>query len=211
MVGPSPSPPELWSLAWLDQLAPLIQAAVVVVTGVVAVRGLSAWRHQMVGKRKAELAEQVLTNFYAARDVFIEVRRRGFLSGEGKSRKSNDDESNQVQLMRNTYFIAIERLVRQGELFPRLHAQRYLFRAYFGKSTKPFETIFEANNKIITSASILMDIAQYEDQSSLDRDSLLNEIGWGKRARPDEIDRAIDAAVSEIEVFCKPILEGRQS
>jgi hypothetical protein len=39
------------------------------VTGVVAIRGLSAWRQQMIGKRKAELAEQVLVGFYAARDT----------------------------------------------------------------------------------------------------------------------------------------------
>ena len=65
---PTPSP-EMWSLAWWDQVAPLVQAGMVLVTGVVAIRGLSAWRQQMIGKRKAELAEQVLVGFYAARDT----------------------------------------------------------------------------------------------------------------------------------------------
>jgi len=59
----------MWSLAWWDQVAPLVQAGMVLVTGVVAIRGLSAWRQQMIGKRKAELAEQVLVGFYAARDT----------------------------------------------------------------------------------------------------------------------------------------------
>jgi hypothetical protein len=48
---------------------------VLLITGVVAVRGLTAWRLQLVGKRKAELAEQVLVNFYAARAKLAAVDR----------------------------------------------------------------------------------------------------------------------------------------
>jgi hypothetical protein len=214
MVG-SPASPDMWSLAWLDQIAPLIQAAAVLVTSSVAVCSLTAWRRQIIGKRKTELAEQVLFNFYAARDALIEARSPGFLSSEGKTRKLAETESDQVQLMRNTYFIPIERLTREKVLFANLHVQWYVFSFYFGASrTTPFEAMLNAHNSIIRTANRLIDISQYDgaSQQVADcRDSLLSELGWGKRERPDETDRAIDVAVSEIEALCTPILRGRNS
>jgi hypothetical protein len=115
--------------------------------------------------------------------------------------------------MMNTYFIPIERLVREKELFAKLHAQRYLFKAYYGEAaTKPFKTFSDAHTEIQTTASILMKLAQYDNATravAASRDDLENRLGWGKRDRPDDLDRSLDQAVEEIESICKPILEGR--
>jgi len=98
----------------VDQVAPLVQAGMVLVTGVVAIRGLSAWRQQMIGKRKAELAEQVLVGFYAARDTLKWARVPAFGSEEGASRKPVENEDEQVRIMRNVYYIPIERLLKEN-------------------------------------------------------------------------------------------------
>ena len=37
--------------------------------------GLRAWREETVGRRRAELAEEVLADFYRVRDVLHRVRR----------------------------------------------------------------------------------------------------------------------------------------
>lgn len=183
------------------------------VTGTVAVIGVTSWRRQMVGKRKAELAEQVLVDFYEARDVFQWVRSSGFLASEGNSRKATEDEPDQVRLMRNVYFIPLERLNREKELFARLQARRYVFRAYFGDAgTEPFETLAKAHNEISVTAGLLIQIAEYDGASkavSNSRDKLLDDLGWGKRARPDDMDRSIKKAVADIEAICRPMLEGR--
>jgi hypothetical protein len=214
VVGNPPSQPEIWSLAWWGQIAPLVQMVVVLITAFVAVRGLSAWRAQMVGKRKVEIAEQVLVNFYAARDVFQWVRTSSFGAGEGESRKPSEPEPDQVRQMRNVYYIPIERLVREKELFAKLNAQRYEFTAYFGKQNiTAFQSITNIHNSIIADAQLLVRIAQY-DAALLPvmtaRDEMLNRLGWGKAERPDDTDKAIDAAVSKIEQLCRPILEGRR-
>src|SRR6266699_1916671 len=99
MAGCPPSPPELWSLAWWDQIGPLIQAFMVLITGGIAIGGLTAWRRQMVGKRKSEIAEEVLINFYASRDVLRWARVAAFGAAEGESRKPDEAEPEQVRLM----------------------------------------------------------------------------------------------------------------
>lgn len=45
-----------------------------VVAGWAGIRGLNAWRAETVGRRKTELAEEVLAQFYRARDVLTWVR-----------------------------------------------------------------------------------------------------------------------------------------
>jgi hypothetical protein len=209
---PTPSP-EMFSLAWWDQLAPLVQAGMVLVTGIVAIRGLSAWRQQLIGKRRAELAEQVLVNFYAARDALKLARVRGFRSEEGESRKPVENEDEQVKMMRNTYFIPIERLMKEKAVFANLQAQRYTFGAYFGNpAITPFDTILEKHNVIFSTAEVLIRSAQYDrahQAVAVAQDNLLDELGWGKRERPDDTDRAIDAAVLEIETLCRPVLQGK--
>jgi hypothetical protein len=204
----------MWSLAWWDQIAPLIQAAMVLVTGAVALRGLSAWRQQMIGKRRAELAEQVLVSFYAARDALKWARVPAFGAEEGASRKPVEEEIEQVQLMRNVYYIPIERLLKVSAVFANLQVQRYTFAAYFGQSNiLPFETILNIHNRIFSTAQVLIRAAQYDSARqgvATAKDNLLDDLGWGKRERPDDTDTAIDAAVSKIEELCRPILEGRQ-
>ena len=215
MPDPSLQLPALFSLSWWDQLVPLVQASMVLVTGFIAVRGLNTWRAQLIGKRKAELAEEVLTGFYQARDVFVWARSRGLFGSEGESRNATAGESEAVRKARNLYFVPIERLVREKELFAKLHALRYAFGAYFGAATaKPFETLADVHSQIMTSASVLIQSVMpgpNNDVVLIGVDELLDTLGWGKRKRPDTVDRSIDEAVGQIELLCKPVLEGKRS
>src|SRR5208282_3081313 len=128
---PNDSPP-----AWIElvKAIPSVVTAATAVFGVyIAKAGLNRWRIETVGKRKAELAEQALTAFYEARDVFVWVRSRAGFGGEGSTRTSNDGESKAQLEKRNTYYIPIERLTHDKELFARLHSLRYAFAAHFGE------------------------------------------------------------------------------
>jgi hypothetical protein len=116
--------------------------------------------------------------------------------------------------MRNVYFIPIERLTGEKELFGKLRAQRYEFGAYFGnQNITPFDTIFLIHGSIISNAQRLVRMAHYDNARQAvakAKGNLLDELGWGERERPDDTDRAIEAAVLQIEALCRPILQGRR-
>lgn len=164
-------------------------------------------------KRKTELAEQALIAFYEASDVFVLVRSRGIFGGEGDSRTPNEGENKRQQEKRNTYFIPIERLTREKELFAQLQSLRYAFAAQFGEPARePFNALWAIHNKIMSSASVLIQMTLDDDDNDrASRESmepLLNTIGWGTGTRPDDIDRKIEKAIQEIEEVCRPILSG---
>ncbi len=163
-------------------------------------------------KRRTELAEQALTAFYEARDVFVWVRSVGMFRGEGSSRTPAAGESPTQQERRNTYFIPIERLTHQKELFAKLQTLRYAFAAQFDEAaTEPFKAILGAHNEIQSAASVLIQITQGDDPTgSFERSAppLLDTLGWGRAKRPDDIDRKIEKAVDDIEKLCRPVLSG---
>jgi hypothetical protein len=162
-------------------------------------------------KRRMELAEQALIAFYEVRDAFVWARSPGSFGGEGDTRKPAAGESKTQQEQRNTYFIPIERLTRDKELFAKLQSLRYVFAAHFGEAAiEPFKAIWGVHNEIISSASLLIrltpdsdDIGGLFERSS---PSLLNTVGWGMADRPDDIDRRIDQAFKEVEKICLPVL-----
>jgi hypothetical protein len=59
----------------------------------IAALGLSTWRAEMVGRRKAEVAEEVLALFCELRDVLSAVRSPGAFRDEADGREMAPDES----------------------------------------------------------------------------------------------------------------------
>jgi hypothetical protein len=162
-------------------------------------------------KRHAELAERTLIAFYEARDVFAFVRSRGIRSGEGTSRTPASPETEAQKKARDTYFVPIERLLGEKELFARIETLRYAVVANFGVNTRePFNTISGVHNEIINTAQVLIEL-QYDDKYNprehlSDIQQLRNTLGWGPADRPDRIDQKIEKAVADIEAVCRPIL-----
>jgi hypothetical protein len=202
---------------WAEELAKTLPSVVTAITAIygvgIAKAGLDKWHVETIGKRKAELAEQALTAFYEARDVFVWVRTPAGFNGEGGSRRPADGESETQQEKRNTYFIPIERLTREKQLFARLQSLRYSFAAQFGEAaSEPFIAIWSVHNDIHTSASVLIQITPDDDDNSRDfaksAEPLLNKMGWGPGPRPDDIDRKIEKAIQDIETVCRPVLAG---
>jgi hypothetical protein len=145
--------------------------------------------------------------------VFVSVRSRGIFRGEGDSRRTADGESKTQQEKRNTYFVPIERLTRDKELFAKLQSLRYAFATHFGEATsEPFKAIWSVHSAISSSASVLIQMTLDDDDNDRafrkSMEAQLNTIGWGTAARPDDIDRQIEKAVQDIEKVCRPVLAG---
>jgi hypothetical protein len=68
---------------WID----IAQIVSVLVASLVAIRGIQAWRREFVGKRRIELAEEVLALFYQAKDAIGWIRFSLCCTTESSTRK----------------------------------------------------------------------------------------------------------------------------
>jgi hypothetical protein len=200
------SPP--WWVELLKAIPSVVTAGTAIYALVIARAGLNKWRTETLGKRKAEIAEQLLTTAYKTRDLLIWARTPVLMSGEGESRKSTESEDDVLRERRNTYFVPIERLARETETFATLQTLKYAVAARFGPdAVKPIAAIVECHRAITFAASMLIHLARCADDPVAKKnsiDQLSASLGTGPR--PDKMDQEIDEAISSIETFCKPVL-----
>jgi hypothetical protein len=197
---------------WVSAIASCGLLITAIIAAFIGFKNLKSWRAETIGRRKAELAEQVLAAIYEVKEVFIFVRSSFILEGEGQSRQPELNESEKVKAIRDRYVIPIERLRREKAVFARLQSQGYALQAMFGaESIEPLRIIREVRGSIESAADVLIQTAIFEDvpkNTFKDKDELLAILGWGKRQRPDETDKKIDKAVQDMEAICRPILSG---
>jgi hypothetical protein len=161
---------------------------------------LVSWR------RRYDLAEQVLASAYEARDTLNWARVRVVLAGEGETRAATGPESQKLRADRNSAFVPIERLARNAKPFATLQALRDTLAAHFGpEATAPVAAIMEVHHSITNAASMLVQLAEFDDDRSARQQLLpLRMELWGER--PDDKDKKVDAAIERLEALCKPIL-----
>ncbi len=108
--------------------------------------GFGTWRRQLVGSRRITLLEDVLTDFYQARDAIADVRNPFGFEGEGSTVKPPITTQYNVANDNKAYYVFIERLSRHQQLFTNLQVQKYRFMATFGvEKAAPFEKL----NKLV--------------------------------------------------------------
>jgi hypothetical protein len=134
---------------WVEiaKAVPSVVTAVTAVIGVaIAVRGLNKWRAETIGKRKAELAEEVLADFYRAKLIFVWVRSPGAFGDEGKTRKAEPGETPEQTRYRNALYAPIERLTEHNAFFAEMAARRFRFKAVFGRAPRRRESLVEEDS-----------------------------------------------------------------
>jgi hypothetical protein len=189
-------------------MAIFLQTLSVMIAALTVAFGVQAWRRQLIGGKRAEVAEKALTMMYEAQDILDSARSPASFGNEGKSRIPEDGETEAQTSHRNALYVPAERLVRQREFFMALNASRYRFAAYFGRdATIPFTTIFKARNRVLISARMLVSA---RDRNMRTEDIALrqrweNDI-WTVGGDGDEIKRDVDQAVEQVEALCRPAL-----
>jgi hypothetical protein len=188
---------------WLNAAGGLLTALAALVGGWAALRGLGAWRSELVGRRKTELAEEVLAQFYQARDVLTWARTPAVGQGAGPERTARSDDWNEA------LSATIERITEESELFSQLHANRYRFIACFGEAaSSAFEEVRSVHTEIIVAAGELMrDSSNLAEDREARREIWKGAIGWGQR-EDDPIPTRLDNAVRQIEQVCLPLTQG---
>lgn len=188
----------MFSAEWVTAVGTAMAGLATLIAGWAAIRGVDAWRSEIVGRRKAELAEEVLAQFYRARDVLIWARlpdRPLELVPQG------DDRERRHQ----SHASPIERLTQESALFSELQASRYRFMAYFGEdSAHPFEEMRAIHGEVMSSAeSLIRDPNELAPDT--ERDRWEDAIGWVDDG-DDALARRLAATIAAVEYVCRPLI-----
>jgi len=183
---------------WVTAAGTAMAGFATLIAGWAAIQGIGAWRSELVGRRKAELAEEVLAQFYRARDVLTWARlpdRPMDLAPQ------QDDQDRRHQ----SHAAPIERLTKESALFSELQASRYRFMAYFGEnSAQPFEEIRAIYDEVILSAQSLVRDSN-ELASDTQRARWEDAIGWVDDG-DDSLARRLTRTISKVEHVCRPLI-----
>jgi hypothetical protein len=201
-------------MSWLDflkALPPFITAGAAVFGAYTAFQGLQKWRQETVGKRKMELAEDVLVDFYEARDIVNAARSPGGFANEGATRTRSEDESDDDRRMLDAYYAVAERLFNRADFFARLEGRRYRFIAHFGPaSAEPFEKLRRIHLQILAAVNHLsLRYRASRNKEYQGQFADLENVIWDTLGKDDHIRRKLDAMVEDIEKSLSPSHSGR--
>jgi hypothetical protein len=191
---------------WVTAAANVGLALAAIAAARQGIRALSAWRDEAVGKRRLEIAEQTLADFYEARDIINGARFPMTFAGEGSTRPAKDNEPDGRKVRLDGYYVVYERLKRHEEFFAGLLARRYRFIALFGADAgKSFNDLLVARNDILVTVNRL--VGEYADQwTAVDRRRMEEKIGWGD-SDADPVRKDLDRIVQTVEGICRPVIQ----
>jgi hypothetical protein len=161
-------------------------------------------------KRRIELAEEVLTAFYRAQNILVNARSPHAFGNEGAERPRRGDESENLERLRDSYYVPIARLNKEAEVFAKLSGIQARFKASFGEPTdKPFNEIHSIWAEIVTAAEILIDeVRDGKPDNDPQFTKEMKDTIWHRHHEEDALNKSIDAAIKQIEDICRPILQG---
>lgn len=189
----------------------------IIVASCTAIYGIGSWRREYVGKKQAELAEEVLCLFYEARDAVQHIRSPFSRSNEGSSRKEGENETPAQKKAYDRAHVLFERFNTHIELFNKMHSVRYRFMTQFGNDAgKPFEEFRRILNTMQTSAQLLATEwarnyghFQTEQKAEEHCDFIRKQenIFWEMLPEEDTIKPKVEKCIDDIEKICRPIID----
>jgi hypothetical protein len=201
-----------WLRTITDVASPLLQAASITVTAIFAILGLQAWRRQIIGQRRIQVAEETLVATYKVKAAMSYIRSSMSFSGEGGSRPRDEHEAEGAARVRDTYFVPVERMQKTSGDFAEFEKMRLLCQVHFeSDAAKPFDVILRARHQVAVAARMLVDTAGEQGVRGDFGQQLKGEIweGYGSGGNPegDPITRSVAEAVAQIEAICRPYLK----
>jgi hypothetical protein len=200
----------------IPSLLEILQSLAVILASVAALVGISTWRREFLGKRRIELAEEVLASFYEARDAITVMRSPFSFESEGRSRKQAAHELPQEKEALDHAFVLLERYQIHTALWSRLDSLRYQCIARFGDAAvKPFELLRSIVTELRVSARSLARIwsdrttefLDQERQRAVDaRREKWESVFWEGAADEDPIQPRVEHMIEEVESICRPII-----
>ena len=132
----------------MSDIASAIQAISIMLACWAVISGVDAWKRDFIGKRRIELAEQLLAKFFEVKDAVGYIRNPWSTSEEGKTRQRSDSEPPDESKILDRGYIAVERYQTKEEVFAEFNTLKYRAMAAFGTDT---EEIFTETSKVVNS------------------------------------------------------------
>jgi hypothetical protein len=163
-------------------------------------------------KRRVELAEEVLADFYRSADIFREIRSPGGFKGESTARVRAENETPNEASQLDAYFIPIARIAQHSDFFAGLRSKRYRSRALLGQPIdEAFETLDEALWEVRSKAMMLTDMVKRGGAAfELHPDRVEQYVSTIFQRSPrddDPVEPIVKRGIEVAERVCRPILE----
>ncbi|MDX7952135.1 hypothetical protein P7D22_13220 [Lichenihabitans sp. Uapishka_5] len=190
----------------IKAVAPVFTAGAACFGAFIAYKGLEKWRVETVGRRRIELAEDVLADFYEAQDLFRWIRSPTAHSHESEGRPGRDQDPDDLRQHRDTFYVPFKRLSDSAEFFARLRARRYRVIATFGPdAASAYEDLHKVQVRIAVAAQALMRLRPgSSSERQVMREEKLERDVWEGYGDPDEIKNIISDTISEVEKRFRP-------
>lgn len=184
---------------WITAIGTLAAGGAAVAAAYQGIRSLNAWRSEAIGRREFEVAEQTLTTFYRLREIIQQSRSPFVPAGE-----QVDEEGNKI----SPSLVPLHRFWRHADEIAKFRLQRHSFLALFGpKEQKCFNEVEKVIGEFTSACDTLAAFDSSSDDLSFQKE--LRESCW--RLSNDNLGERLDAAVDEIEQFCRSKIEASQA
>lgn len=196
---------------WLSTGADVIVAGAAVAAAWYGIKGLTAWRAEAIGRRRVEVAEDVLASFYRIRELIYDARSPFVSTAEVVPQPGMDEK-----VPTSSDFAPWRRISADWPFIVEWRAKRHTFSALFGReAASHYDQIFQALNKIrIAVEQLLMEGYDPHDLDYRDHRQAMRRIAFRTKSDDDDdITKMVDTAVAEIEKVCRPVIVegGRRS
>ena len=153
----------------METILHILQSISIIIACWVAIIGINAWRREFIGKRRIELAEEVLGAFFAVKDAVDYIRSPVSHSDEGSTRQKQNYETSEETKILNRAFIVFERYGKQKDVFNRFAVLKYRFMASFGEDKESmFDKTTQILNRILVASEALGTYWQHESDARND-------------------------------------------
>jgi hypothetical protein len=189
---------------WLDAAQALFVLFGVIIAGL----GLSTWRHELIGRRKIEVAEEALGAFLKVWNAIDAARSPHGHAGEGASRPGRDKEPDgPARDQKDVFYVPIERLQRHKETFKELEMITPKAIIYFGDGVLgPIKEINDVLINLDRSATNLLET--FDNRSNnLNRDREKWRRTIIHTGKGDEISAQLAKALSRMEEILRPYVQ----
>jgi hypothetical protein len=135
----------------MAEVATIGEAVAVIAACWAIIAGVGAWKREFIGKRRIELAEQVLGKFFEVKDAVAFIRNPWSSTDAGKTRERGPAETESEAKLLDRGYVVVERYQAKESVFAEFNTLKYRCMAAFGADS---EKVFVDTNKVVNSIFI---------------------------------------------------------
>lgn len=163
-------------------------------------------------KRRVELAETVLADFYQMSDVLQAIRNPGSFSNEAEGRVAQPGETEGQAQNRNTYYVPIARIRTNSDFISGMMSRRYRSRAILSAEIDAaYQKVHEVIVRVQVSAGTLIRMVDGYGEGRQRNEALWERCEadiWMGYVEPDQLADRMAQAVTAAESVCQRIITG---